>query len=125
MKLTYIGQRLNGEKLIYAYETELSTSPMLFVKPLLRIRKIGMVLEAEPTSTGVKDTKVIGDSNSKKITQWSVEERNDRERYGMVKALKVTPEGHLDDLIKKVKATTKSYVERKRIAMYIFSELLS
>lgn len=123
LKFTYIGRRMNGKKLVYAYISELSTSWNLFAKPVL-IANIGETFLVEATPTGVKGPYTrVGTATEKEVTKWSIEEVAAKEVHNTLRAAKIKPDGHVSLLIETVRKNT-AYHERMLIARYVYAQLL-
>lgn len=124
--LTYKGKRKNGDKMVAAYINAVDMREWLFKKPLNNDYRIGM-----QTVCVLKSEKQIGAPFQQMglvgkdlIEAWSIEERNDILRLQEEKDKAKDPEGHIDELIKAVKRNTADSRARRRIAMYIFNQLV-
>lgn len=127
IKLVYKGKRLNGEKLVHAYQTEFSTAEMLFAKPIGKGAvwyNIGDTVVCFDKPNGVKGPySVIRGTHSKSIRQWEIEELADEQTKKQIQASKIKPDGSVEALIKTIKEHTP-WQKRRAVALYIYGQLL-
>lgn len=124
--LTYKGKRINKDVLVAAYVNPVDEREWLFKKPLNNDYCIGM-----QTICAVLNEKQIGGPyqrvglvGANLIEQWSIEERNDIQKLQEEKDKRKDPEGHVDELIKMIKRNTSDSRVRRRLALYIFNQLV-
>jgi hypothetical protein len=121
--ITYIGRRLNGTKLQYTYLD--GNTKMFFSKKVTLFDVIGDIIECELTEKGVKGPyKKVNRVPDECVTEWSVEQQNDIGYKEQLARATDIPNGHIKALIKAVKDNTNTLAQRKRIALYIFDQLV-
>lgn len=128
MEITYIGKRLNGDKLVCVYikgDQLTSTEQLMFSKPIIPA-VIGQIIECEEQPKGVKGPyKTLGRAKDVLITNWSIKEANAKQVADQRKAARLKPDSHVDALISEIKESCHNYSDRKRLALYVFEKLLA
>jgi hypothetical protein len=121
--ITYIGRRLNGTKLQYVYLD--GNTKMFFNKKVTLLDVIGDIIECELTKKGVKGPyKKVNRVPDECVTEWSIAQQDDISYKEQLNRAKDIPDGHIKALIKAVKDNTDTLAQRKRIALYIFDQLV-
>lgn len=121
IQITYIGRRINGKKLDHGYLGKDST---LFFDKQLSPHTIGSIIECERTEKGVKAPYDLKGTDTARISEWSIAERADVEKMAETKRAKEKHPQHVDELIKAVKDNTM-FADRRRVALYIFTKIMS
>lgn len=124
-ELFYKGRRLSkSDALVYAYE-DADGKTCLF-KKLIKPSALGGSIWVV-TNDGEKFTfKSYGEGSGdiELVRKWSIEDRDHRLWKEQIANVGKERDGHVNILIEAVKKSTSSYVQRRRLALYIYEQLL-
>lgn len=121
VQLAYKGKRLNGKKWSHRYQVVGTSRAILFKDKLRKFDVIGDVLKCEETGSTVKPLEKIGVSNDELITLWSLEREKDIADYELLKLAKLKPSADILTLVNTIRNNTSSSIERRQIALHIYT----
>lgn len=123
VEVIYVGKRLSKSNTwIYQYE-DVSKNRLNFKNKLKKSDVIGDIIEVISNGTTFKESKKVGTSNEVDIALYSIQQQHHIEWKEEIQAAKLIPNGHVKKLIEAIRANT-TLIERKRLALYIYREVL-